>query len=255
MSADFVSKIIRGGSTFAFSNPYELEKWGEEEFARNPVVSETPSADGEWAGGSTASARLLTLPGFLIGDDPGDLRSKFDVLLAALDGEANGPEILVYKHSDRYIRGRLSFLRRDEDNGLSGLMWTLGLRCSDPFWYENTASTLALSSGANAITPGGTYAALPSFTFVVTTIGTITVVYAATGEGFAITPLVTGSYVVDCAAGTVIKDGTTDVISIFTGSFLESGLLPSASSISLTLSGGAVCSAKSVAWRKRWHFG
>jgi phage-related protein len=257
MSADFISKIIRGGSTFNFSDPYDLEKWGEEEFVRNPQAAETPGSDGEWQGGSTASARLLTLPGILIGSDYSDLRTKFDTLLAALDGEMNGPELTVYKHSDRYIKGRLAYLRRDEDNGLDYLLWTLGLRCADPFWYDNTADsfTFGATTVATAITPGGTYPTLPTITFVVSNPGTITVVYAATGEGFAITPLANGSYVIDCAAGTVIKDGTTDVISIFTGSFLESGLLPSASTITMTLSGGATVSSKTASWRKRYHFG
>lgn len=257
MSADFVSKIIRGGSTFLFDDPHELERWGEEGIDRNVVSAETPGADGEYQGGSTAGARLLTLPGILIGDDPDDLRDKFDELLGALDGEMGGPELTVYKHSDRYIMGRLNFLRRDEDQGLSNLLWTLGLRCADPFWYENTADSINFGATgvATAITPGGTYPALPTITFVVTNPGTITVSYAGTGESFVITPTANGTYVIDCAAGTVIKDGTTDVISIFSGSFLEGGLLPPASTIMHTLSGGATVSTKTVGWRKRYHFG
>ena len=60
MSVDFISKIIRGGSTFNFADPYELEKWSEEEYNRTAQAAETPGADGEWQGGSTAGARLLT---------------------------------------------------------------------------------------------------------------------------------------------------------------------------------------------------
>ncbi len=250
---DFQFSWVQNGNTFNLSGDYTPEEWGEDE-ATNKIPSvELEGAEGEYQGDAYLGVRLVTVPFRLMAespDGPDELRSAIDALVKALmPGPAEGPGKL-YKHSDRYIEGRVAFIRREKDIGLNDAGLIIGLRCADPFWYASTTDTLALSAGANAITAGGGYPALPVFTFVCTVIGTITITHAGTGQSFILTLSATGTYVVDCAAGTVTKDGTTDAISMFSGEFLDEGLVVAASTI--TLGGTATLSDADVDWRKRW---
>jgi hypothetical protein len=173
----------------------------------------------------------VTLPGILMASSAQELRDRRDVLSAAL---VQGAEGQLFRHSDRFLNCRCQGLSWGQDDGLDSIPWTVRFRTADPLYYEAATQTLPLVLGSNAITAGGGYPPTPIFTFVVTHSGTLTVTHAATGQSFVLTLSATGTYVVDCQAGTVIKNGTTDVIDEFSGEFFDQGLAKGASTITLT---------------------
>jgi phage-related protein len=258
MGADFIHKIQRGSNVYTFSDtsPTEYRQWEEDELRFTVPSAETPGTDGEYQADGSAEARMVTLPGHLQGDDPDDLRDKWDALVTALTG--GGPhsaEAKVYRHSDRYIAGRVVMVKRDSDEGFNFLEWTLGLRCADPFYYADSTETVALATGggATSLTVIGGYAPLPVFTLEVSHQGTVQVSHG--GHSFTLTLTSTGTYLVDCALGVVVKDDTDDAIDTFSGEFFDEGLILGATSITIALSDGATLSDASVEYRPRWAGG
>ena len=252
MAQDYSSKWVRGASTFSFVAPYELEVWEEEEIHYDIPSAKAKGGDGEYQEDATADPRIVTVTGILQGSDATTLRGYWDTLTGALLGKTEGQ---LYKSSDRYINGRVIFVKRDPDDGLNNLRWTMGLRCADPYYYETTTQSVSLAVGTTAITGGGTVPALPFFSLVVSSIGTagtFTVTHPGTGQSFVLTPSATGTYLIDCALGTITVGGV-DASAQFSGSLMDLGLIVATSSITIAATGSATLTgASTISWRRRY---
>ena len=252
MAVDFVVKWVNGSSTFTLSDPYDVTDFGEDEVRYRIPSADAIGTDGEYQEDSFADPRTVWLSGMIISTSADALRTSWQTFAKAF---AKGTAGQLYKSSDRYINGRVFSLHRDMDEGLNYVNWSLVIRAYDPWWYDSSISTNSLSlSGSVSIAAGGTYPALPIISIQVTVVGpgTFTITNGTTGQAFTITPNVIGLYQIDCSAGTVTVNGSTDGISLFSGSFWDMGFLPDAQTITTSTTGGCTMSAASLLWRRRY---
>jgi phage-related protein len=249
MSTDFAAKWAYktadgADALYAFGWVVTVESVDDGE-ASAAIPSLALGIDGDADAPGTLEARTITIRGKIDADTPDDTRDAIDGLTLAFRTGRYGQ---FFKHSDRYCVAQVKALSVGTDDGLPLREWSALLRCADPLTYASSLQpSVALVAGANAIVPGGGYWTAPTITFTVTTPGDITV--AASGRSFTLSPAAAGTFVVDCAAGTVMQ-GATSRIDRFSGQFLR--LAPEGSSVVVTLSGGAAVSAISLQWRRCW---
>jgi hypothetical protein len=260
MATDYAAKWVRGGTPFSFASPYEIARVEADKAEYSIPTATAALTDGEYQNNAYLTGRVIQFGGFLIGSSSQDLRDKWDTLSAAIAGRAEGK---FYKHSDRYVSGRVVNLSREEDEGLNYLRWSVAIRCSDPYYYDDTTNLQILSSGANAVTVGGGYPAAPALTFAVSSAGTpgsYFQVTADSGQYFRVAPATIGTAVVDCRQGLVYRyyTGTPtvsyDATNDFSGSFLEQGLPASGASLTLSNIGtpGVILTQTRLTWQKRY---
>lgn len=266
MSADYLSKWVytrKNASTgaleevtFAFSSPFEIAKWDSEETKLRIPSTANPNGDGEFAEDAFLEPRFVSVRGLLVddSDDMDALRDNFDQLVGAAFG--GGRVGKLYKSGDRFLVCRCTGISRDEDDSLAAINWSLGFKASEvPAWQSNSLTTVTLpqAGGLTTATISGVLPTPPRFTFAVSTAGFINVSHTASGLSFALDAKV-GTYIVDCAEGTVTKDGS-DALADLLGALFE--LEPGAGQrITITFSSGAALSADAtMTYRARWQSG
>lgn len=258
----------RDGTTtdFPYTAAYEPEGIDDDEARIAIGTEEGILSDGEYQSSLVrAEPRNLALKWLLTDTSLTGLQAKIDALTQA---HPMGAEGKLYRKvlegatvlSNRYLPCRIAGRIKRDDEALPYCRFTILLRSGRPYWYEDSITgttiprTQSLSSGANAITPGGNESVLPAFTFAVSDIGTegyLTLTESVFGKSFRLTPATTGTVTIDMdqAPPTARRSGDS-VIGEISGELYP--LLPTAQTLTLTLSSGLTLSSASVAWRRRY---
>lgn len=263
----FVRTDRDGTSTdFAYSSAYEPEEIDDDEARIAIGTAEATLSDGEYQSSLVrAEPRSLALKWLLTDTTLTGLQAKLDALTRA---HPMGAEGKLYRKvvegatvlSNRYLPCRVAGRIKRSEEGLPYCRVTVLLRSGRPYWVEDSVTgttiprTQSLSSGGNAITPGGNEAVLPTFTFVVSDAGTdgyLTLTESVFGKSFRLTPPTTGTVTIDMdqVPPTARRSGD-NVIGEISGELFA--LLPTAQTLTLTLVGGLTLSSASVAWRRRY---
>lgn len=246
MGRDYLSSWVQDGQSFAFNEPYALERF-DPGTLRFRIPTAEIAGDGEYQADSTAEPRSVVLSGTLMAADPDELQSRWDTLAGALRRGTAGK---LYRHSGRYLKARVETLTEPPDEGLSVFEWIAAFRCADPFYWSETAQSQNLVAGANVVSAGGNVAALPIFTIGTSGAAIITISHG--GKSFTLSPTSGGSYIVDCSEGTVLVGGV-DAIDKFSGEFIELGTA-AGGALTVTVTSGVLASGNvPMAWRSRWQ--
>ncbi len=252
MAVDYQAKWVDDGVTFPFTDPYNLGDVGQDE-ARADIPSAKPQrVHGEYQEDGFLDGRPLTFGGRLLADTAQELRDRWDILTGAL---VPGREGKFFKHGDRYIVGRIISHQRPVDEGFPfAIDWSVALRCSDPFWYEDATQSATLAVGSNVLTPGGNFPPAPIFTLVVSSPGVVTV--SGSDCLFTLTTTTAGEYRVDTTRGSIEKKNGSawdDVTEVFAGYWYEHGMTTASETITVSVSGGAaITNASKVEWQRRF---
>lgn len=257
MSVDFAFKIVvlATGAELAFVEPYTIAEFEGDSLDFDIPSAEAPRGDGgDFMADSTAGMRIVSYGGTLLADDHDQLRGYLDALSAA---HPEGGMVKFYRHSDRYLLGRVSRPPQGQPEEVPALDWRASLRCF-PWYYSEAASTQALpqAGGTVAVAVGGNLPALPTLTVVVSSPGTVTLTVAGMDLPLTLAADVVGTYVLDADAGTAVRTGFGDVLDKVGGEFPRLFSNGSGATLGVTLSfgdGAALSADATLSWRPRWR--
>jgi hypothetical protein len=246
------------GTEFLLVAPYDIAEVPDDTLDHDITSGNTEGRDGEYQADSNLAPRTVTLRGNLQAAGPSQMQTRLDTLYAAFP---KGGEGKFYRRirdldtmavvSSRFLSCRVSSRSPGARDGMPQVDWTFRLRAADPRYYDETlqAAVTLNVSGSVAVTPGGTEAARPLLTLVVSVVGTIRVLV----EGavvFAFVPDATGTYILDMEAQTFTKGGVDKLTTITEGGFFE--LPTTESDITFTYADGGALTSASIQWRRAW---
>jgi phage-related protein len=211
-------------------------------------IADTPGRHGNYTAGGLIAPRRFSLSGLLVGTSATDLRDKWEAFRAA---HAPGVPAQFYQHSDRYVWAEVEGIGKAEFNELARvhLEWDVDFFCSDPFAYAHTPGAQTGLAAGGTVSPGGTAYALPLWTIVVGTIGTITIENETTGQEMVFVPTQTGTYLIDSRLETITRSGV-DKSAEMNGEFLRCNV--GANTLTVNVSGGAVVTSLRADWNDRY---
>ena len=211
------------------------------------------AGDGDFDEEGRDDARLITLVGKIVGDcttgdEYQDARNKWDQLGRAL---LRGQRGKLWRYPDRYFNCQIKSRRRESpDDGIGFIAWSAVFRAADPYlWSADYQPDIALptADGSYALDTGCSAPCLPIISVNLTHAGTVTFTHA--GQTMTLTTTTTGLFIINCElarAGGPAGDATV----LVGGEWME--LYPSATTLDVAYSGGAVSSATTLKFTRRW---
>lgn len=253
-----ISYISSWNQTFTFSAPYTLDRGG---LPTSDLVHQVPAisgvgSDGEFQADATFEARRFSLAGTLASCDPTLMGSYVDTLTEALADRKAG-RVRVRKvdgatvYSDRFISCRVMGRMVPAPSMESSIKWSAMFRSDGYAWQDwNPNDGVALASGANVVTVGGTEENLPSISWNATAVGKMTIAGAL--GAITVDCDVTGVWIVSMENRTILRPASTGnyLSRISAGGFFP--LPPRATNVTLTASAGLTFTDGGLIARKRW---
>lgn len=222
----------------------------------------TPGVPGSRPPGSfNADSRAITVDGVIInppGNTIDDLQAAWSAFVSAhhMAVEDGTPGWLAIDTGFHYLA--FPETMNDTKTDYGSKEYSITYRCYDPFRYKDTATTSAgrTSNGTTSITSDSQMTTPLSMAFTVTHVGTIMFTDSVYGDTLTLTLDVTGDWVIDGLARTIVCAGVDKFANLALQSkFLKMPGIASSGSranvITMTLSDSAALSASTYSWTPR----
>lgn len=250
MAADFAFAF--GSYTYGSISGLTITRYTEER-ANDLQMARAPGMWRAYVASSLPATRRFTLEGIIVSDTATNLRTAWDAFLAA---HGPGAVAYFYPHSDRYRIAQVESITKAEFTGgrqTTQIDFAVNFVAGDPLTYSTTTTTTSSLASGGTVTNGGGAPTWPTFTMVVSSIGSsgyINITNSTTGHMIQIVPSATGTYTINMYAQTVTRGGT-DAIANMNSEFWS--LAAGANTIAVALYNSATISSLSCAHNDAWY--